>query len=132
MDETKEIVNSSIKISDEVIETIASVAVSEIEGVSSMGTGFVDGIARRIAKKSMSAGIKANVTDNTVGVDISIVVKYGVRIPEVAWNVQDAVKKEIELMTGLTVEKVNVKVVGIDIPDEDNKENTENTTEEEV
>ncbi len=131
MDETKEIVNSSIKISDEVIETIASVAVSEIEGVSSMGTGFVDGIARRIAKKSMSAGIKANVTDNTVGVDISIVVKYGVRIPEVAWNVQDAVKKEIELMTGLTVEKVNVKVVGIDIPDEDNKENTENTTEEE-
>ena len=131
MDETKEIVNSSIKISDEVIETIASVAVSEIEGVSSMGTGFVDGIARRIAKKSMSAGIKANVTDNTVGVDISIVVKYGVRIPEVAWNVQDAVKKEIELMTGLTVEKVNVKVVGIDIPDEDNKENTENTTEDE-
>ena len=131
MDETKEIVNSSIKISDEVIETIASVAVSEIEGVSSMGTGFVDGIARGIAKKSMTAGIKANVTDNTVGVDISIVVKYGVRIPEVAWNVQDAVKKEIELMTGLTVEKVNVKVVGIDIPDEDNKENTENTTEEE-
>ena len=131
MDETKEIVNSSIKISDEVIETIASVAVSEIEGVSSMGTGFVDGIARRITKKSMSAGIKANVNDNSVGVDISIVVKYGVRIPEVAWNVQDAVKKEIELMTGLTVEKVNVKVVGIDIPEEDNKENTENTTEEE-
>lgn len=131
MDETKEIVNSSIKISDEVIETIASVAVSEIEGVSSMGTGFVDGIARRITKKSMSAGIKASVNDNTVGVDISIVVKYGVRIPEVAWNVQDAVKKEIELMTGLTVEKVNVKVVGIDIPDEDSKENTENTTEEE-
>lgn len=131
MDETKEIVNSSIKISDEVIETIASVAVSEIEGVSSMGTGFVDGIARRITKKSMSAGIKASVNDNTVGVDISIVVKYGVRIPEVAWNVQDAVKKEIELMTGLTVEKVNVKVVGIDIPDDDSKENTENTTEEE-
>ena len=66
MDETKEIVNSSIKISDEVIETIASVAVSEIEGVSSMGTGFVDGIARRITKKSMSAGIKANVNDNSV------------------------------------------------------------------
>lgn len=134
MDETKEMVNSSIKISEEVIETITSVAVSEIEGVSSMGAGFVDGLARRITKKSSSAGIKAYVDDNTVGVDISIVVKYGVRIPEVAWNVQDAVKKEIELMTGLTVEKVNVKVVGIDIPEEDTKENiedTESTTEEE-
>lgn len=119
MAENKEMTNGNIKISDEVIITIASVAVSEIDGVSSIGSGFVDGIARRLSKKPITSGIKASIEEDTTSVDINIVVKYGVRIPEVAWNVQDAVKKEIELMTGLTVEKVNVRVVGIDIPDDD-------------
>ncbi len=131
MSETKEILNGNIKISDEVIETITSVAVSEIEGVSSTGSGFVDGITRRLSKKPSTGGIKATVGDGTASVDINIVVKYGVRIPEVAWNVQDAVKKEIELMTGLEVEKVNVKVVGIDIPEDEKQEDTDNTTDEE-
>ncbi len=119
MAENKEMTNGNIKISDEVIITIASVAVSEIDGVSSIGSGFVEGIARRLTKKPITSGIKASIEEDTTSVDINIVVKYGVRIPEVAWNVQDAVKKEIELMTGLTVEKVNVRVVGIDIPDDD-------------
>ena len=64
--------------------------------------------------------------------DINIVVKYGVRIPEVAWEVQDAVKREIELMTGLTVDNVNVRVVGIDIPmdDEQADEDKDRSTDE--
>ena len=127
MSEAKEIVNGSIRISEEVVETIASVAVSEIEGVCSVGTGIVDGIARRLSKKTFLNGIKASVDDEVVNVDINIVVKYGARIPEVAWNVQDAVKREIELMTGLKAEKVNVRVVGIDIPSE---ESTPEETEE--
>lgn len=132
MSETKEALNGNIKISDEVIETIASVAVSEIDGVSSTGSGFVDGITRRLTKKPATSGIKATVGEGTVSVDINIVVKYGVRIPEVAWNVQDAVKKEIELMTGLAVDKVNVRIVGIDIPvEEQEQEDTESTTDEE-
>lgn len=130
MNEAKEVLNGNIKISDEVIETIASVAVSEIEGVSSTGTGIVDGIARRLSKKPMSGGIKASVNEDTASVDINIIVKYGVRIPEVAWNVQDAIKREIELMTGLKVDKVNVRIVGIDIPADENDE-TEATTDEE-
>ncbi len=124
MSEAKEVLSGSIKISEEVIETIASVAVSEIDGVCSVGTGLVDGIARRLGKKPLSGGIKASVDEETVTVDINIIVKYGARIPEVAWNVQDAVKKEIELMTGLKAEKVNVRVVGIDIPQEEEKEDT--------
>jgi len=128
MDETKEVINNNIKISDEVIETIAAVTISEIEGVSGTGSGLVDGLARRLSKKPATSGIKASIGEGTVSVDISIVVKYGIRIPEVAWNVQDAVKKEIELMTGLKVEKVNVRVVGIDIPEEKGEENTDNTT----
>ena len=124
MSEAKEVLSGSIKISEEVIETIASVAVSEIDGVCSVGAGLVEGIARRLSKKPLSGGIKASVNEDTVTVDINIVVKYGARIPEVAWNVQDAVKKEIELMTGLKAEKINVRVVGIDIPQEEEKEDT--------
>lgn len=132
MDENKEIRSGNIKISEEVIITIASVAVSEIEGVSSTGTGLVDEIARRLSKKPVASGIKAVITEDTVTVDINIVVKYGVKIPEVAWNVQDAIKKETELMTGLTVDKVNVRVVGIDIPAEEKVQevNKDNTTDE--
>jgi uncharacterized alkaline shock family protein YloU len=132
MDENKEIRSGNIKISEEVIITIASVAVSEIEGVSSTGTGLVDEIARRLSKKPVASGIKAVITEDAVTVDINIVVKYGVKIPEVAWNVQDAIKKETELMTGLTVDKVNVRVVGIDIPAEEKVQevNKDNTTDE--
>ena len=132
MSENNEMINGMIKISDEVVETIASVAISEISGVSSTGSGFVDGIAKRLTKKPVTSGIKANIGEETVSVDINIVVKYGVRIPEVAWEVQDAVKREIELMTGLTVDKVNVRVVGIDIPmdDEQADEDKDKSTDE--
>lgn len=132
MSENNEMINGMIKISDEVVETIASVAISEISGVSSTGSGFVDGIAKRLTKKPVTSGIKANIGEETVSVDINIVVKYGVRIPEVAWEVQDAVKREIELMTGLTVDKVNVRVVGIDIPmdDEQDDEDKDKSTDE--
>ena len=132
MDANNEIKSGNIKISEEVIITIASVAVSEIDGVSGTGVGLVDELARRISKKPVASGIKATITEDTVVVDINIVVKYGVKIPEVAWNVQDAIKKETELMTGLKVDKVNVRVVGIDIPADDNVQavNKDNTTDE--
>ena len=129
MSGAKEILNGNIKISDEVIETIASVAVSAIDGVSGTGSGIVDGITRKFSKKLSTSGIKATVNERTTNVDINIIVKYGVRIPEVAWTVQDAVKKEIELMTGLTVEKINVRVVGIDIPTDQKTMDTDNTTD---
>lgn len=128
--------NGNVKISDEVVVTIASVAVSEIDGVSGTGTGIVEGIARKFSKKTTSGGIKVTMTEDAVSLDINVIMKYGVRIPEVAWNVQDAVKREVELMTGLSVERVNVRVVGIEVPQEtvpepEQDENIENITENE-
>ncbi len=126
--------SGNIRISDEVVVTIASVAVSEIEGVSGTGAGIVEGIARKFSKKSAGGGIKVTMTEDTVSIDINVIMNYGVRIPEVAWNVQDAVKREVELMTGLSVERVNVRVVGIDVPQENSEEqieDIENTTENE-
>ena len=87
------------------------------------------------SKKPSTGGIKVTKTETDVSIDMNVIMKYGVRIPEVAWNIQDAVKKEVELMTGLAVEKVNVRVVGIEVPQEEPKDleevNTENTTDNE-
>ena len=82
--------NGNIKISDEVIITIASVAVSEIEGAH-CASGALNEIAQKFGKKNFAKGIKVTV-DEDVTLDINVVVDYGVRIPEVAWNVQDNVK----------------------------------------
>ena len=114
MSEVKETVNGNIRISDEVIVTIASVAVSEIEGVSGTGGGFVEGIARKLVKKSLATGIKATVDEETTSVDINIVVKYGVRIPEVAWNIQKNVKKDISNVTDTKVKAINIHVQGVE------------------
>ncbi len=118
MEEIRENIDTTgnVKISEEVIITIASVAVSEIEGISGTGTGIVEGLARKFAKRPAGGGIKVSMSDTDVTIDINVIMNYGVRIPEVAWNVQDAVKKQVELMTGLNVTKVNVRVVGIEIP----------------
>lgn len=118
MEEIRENIDTTgnVKISEEVIITIASVAVSEIDGISGTGTGIVEGLARKFAKRPAGGGIKVSMSDTDVTIDINVIMNYGVRIPEVAWNVQDAVKKQVELMTGLNVTKVNVRVVGIEIP----------------
>ncbi len=132
MEENKNIQETSgnIKISDEVVVTIASVAVSEIDGICGTGAGLVEGFARKFAKKPAGGGIKVTMTDTEASIDVNVIMNYGVRIPEVAWNVQDAVKREVELMTGLTVTKVNVRVVGIEVPQEDKSIPAETANEE--
>ena len=102
----------NVKISDEVIITIAAVAVSEVNGVSCIG-GTLSEIAQKFGKKNLVKGIKVTNGDELT-IDVNVVVDYGVRIPEVAWSVQDNVKKSVELMSGLTVGKVNVHVVGVE------------------
>ena len=104
----------NIKISVDVVTTIAGIAVSEIKGVSNMYTSFVDGFAERLgAKKSTSKGVKVEMTGDSAGIDLYIVVEYGVKIPELAWTIQENVKNRVETMTGLNVSKVNIHIEGI-------------------
>ena len=123
--------NGTIKISDEVIATITSVAVTEIDGVCGLsGSSIADGIAQKFVKKNSNRGIKVNTVENDTTIDISLVVKYGMRIPEIAWEVQENVKKSVESMSGLNVSKVNIHISGVefnnDMPDEETEETTDN------
>lgn len=105
--------NNEIRISNDVVAVIAGVAVSEVPGVAEMSGGFA-GITEVLSgKKNMAKGIKVEVGDKTTKIDVNIVVEYGARIPDVAYEIQDRVKKSVENMTGLKVLEVNVHVQGV-------------------
>lgn len=117
-------VESGIKISDDVVAVIAGIAVSEVKGVSGMSGGFAGGISEVLSgKKNMAKGIKVESNEKDTKIDVNIIVEYGVRIPDVAFEIQNRVKKSVETMTGLKVSAVNVHVQGVktDI-DEQNKD----------
>lgn len=106
--------NEGIKISDDVVAVIAGVAVSEVPGVASMAGSFAGGISEVFSgKKNMAKGIKVDIADNDTKIDVNIIVEYGTRIPDVAFEIQNRVKKAVENMTGLNVEEVNVHVQGV-------------------
>lgn len=106
--------NEGIKISDDVVAVIAGVAVSEVPGVASMAGGFAGGISEVFSgKKNLAKGIKVDIADNDTKIDVNIIVEYGTRIPDVAFEIQNRVKKAVENMTGLNVEEVNVHVQGV-------------------
>ena len=124
--------NEGIKISNDVVAVIAGVAVSEVQGVSGMAGGFAGGITEVLSgKKNLAKGIKVEIEDEKVKIDVNIIVEYGSRIPDVAFEIQNRVKKSVENMTGLKVEEVNVHVQGVNtdvVKSDENKE--EEKTEE--
>lgn len=113
--------DDKIRISEEVIATIAGIAASETENLASMSGGFVDGIAGILGRKSMGKGIKVEIKDNTVTIDLSIVMQYGCKIHEVARNMQTRVREAVEGMTGMQVATVSVNVLGVTVDKEAKK-----------
>lgn len=112
----------NIKIADEVVSIIAGLAATEVAGVAGMSGGIVGGIAEMLGRKNLSKGVKVEVGEKEAAVDLFVIVDYGVRIPEVAWNIQENVKKAIENMTGLKVVEVNVHVQGVNFQQETKEE----------
>ena len=108
--------NGNVNISDEVISVIASLAASGIKGVAGMAGGAIGGFAELIGKKNPSKGVKVVKEDDKLTIDLAIIVEYGAKIPDVAWELQDKVKNEVESMTGLSVATVNVSVDGVNVP----------------
>jgi uncharacterized alkaline shock family protein YloU len=130
---------NGIEISTDVIAVIAGVAVSEVQGVSGMSGGFAGGITEVLSgKKNLAKGIKVEKTDKNAKIDVNIIVEYGTRIPDIAFEIQNRVKKAVENMTGFNVEEVNVHVQGVNTSgmkkdekiEENQEENEENLNEE--
>ena len=104
-----------VKIADEVVTVIAGLAATEVEGVASMEGNITNELVGKLGMKNLSKGVKVDVTEEHVSVDLSLNIRYGYNIPAVSEQVQEKVSSAIENMTGLTVLDVNIKIAGVNM-----------------
>ena len=112
----------NVKISDDVISAVSAVAIKDIEGVYGL---YEASKTLAFGIKTPGKSVRADMKDGFVVVDVDVVVNYGAHIQEVAWEIQSRVKKEIEVMTGLVVQKVNVNVKDVYFEAEKKEESAE-------
>lgn len=124
MDEENSIVDDygTVKISEEVVAIIAGIAATDVPGVAGMSGGIAGGIAEILGRKNLSKGVKVEVGEKEAAIDLYIIVDFGARIPEVAWDIQEKVKTAVQTMTGLNVVEVNIHVQGVNFDKEIKKE----------
>lgn len=102
-----------VEISPEVIEVISGIAAAEVDGVATMRGSFASGVAERLGRKNHGKGVKVELGEDGVKVDISVIMVYGVSIPEVARKIQNNVQQTLQSMTGIDIRAINVHIVGV-------------------
>ncbi|MFS0643967.1 Asp23/Gls24 family envelope stress response protein [Siminovitchia sp. 179-K 8D1 HS] len=105
--------HGKIEIAPEVIEVIAGIAASEVDGVAQMRGNFATGVVERLGKKNHGKGIRVELAEDGIKVDVYCLMKFGVSIPTVAQKVQDNIRQALLNMTALEVEEVNIHIVGV-------------------
>lgn len=121
-----------LKIANEVVGIIAGLAATEVPGVAGMSGGIAGGIAEMLGHRNLSKGVKVDVGAHECVVDLFVIIEYGYSIPEVARQIQENVKRAIEVMTGLDVMEVNLHVLGVQFPQEKKEDKGEKVEEEQV
>lgn len=108
-----------VKIADEVVAVIAGLAAMEVDGVASMAGSQAEDLASMFGVKSAARGVKVDVLEGIVTVVLKLNLKYGYNIKDTTTKVQEKVKAAIENMTGLDVADVNIRITGVEMPEED-------------
>ena len=111
--------NVNLSVSEEVVSTIVEKTVMSVPGVFDISGGIIDGITNMLGSRR-TRGIKVEIAEKSIALDIYLIVEYGVKIPDIAWDIQDKVKKTLEDIVGMTVTAVNVHIQGINL--KNNKE----------
>ena len=109
----------TVKIADDVVALIAAFAAVEVEGVHSLAGGITLDILNKGGTKKLGKGVRVDVTENSVNTQVSVILDFGYNIPVTSSNIQKRVKNSLESMTGLTVTDVNVRIVGVEMPKEE-------------
>jgi len=104
-----------VKIANDVVAMITSLAATEVEGVSAMAGTITNELMSKVGMKSLTKGVKVEVIGQSVTVDLSVTLEYGFNIPGTSQKVQEKVKAAIENMTSLQVENINVRIAGINM-----------------
>lgn len=118
---SKEVENGSIQISEEVVSSVAAMAVLEVEGVCGLASNLGYDIVEMLGKKTLAKGIRLSCEGETLRIDCEIVAQFGQPVFVLARSVQEHVKSCVESLTGLSVAQVNVNVSGIALPREGKK-----------
>lgn len=111
----------TVEIAPEVIEIITGIAASEINGLSSMRGNFASGVVERFGKKSHGKGVKVDLTETGIMIDLYVVLDFGISIPQFAQELQTNIRQTIKSMTALEIAEINVHVVGIQMDSTDEK-----------
>ena len=107
-----------VKIADEVVAIIAGLAAVEVDGVASMAGNATRELISKLGMRSLSKGVRVDVLEGIVTVMMALNLKYGYNIKSTTAKVQEKVKAVIENMTGLEVADVNIRIAGVEIPEE--------------
>ena len=119
---TQKVENGSIQISEDVVASVAAMAVMEQEGVCGLSTGIGSDIAEMLGMKSAAKGVRiVSDKEGRLFVECNVVANFGYSVFELAKNVQENVKSSVESVTGLRVAEVNVTVCGIALPKDSKK-----------
>ena len=108
-----------VRIADDVVGNIAGIAATEIEGVAGTVGNMTKELMSRMGLRTQSKGVKVVIDSGVVTVDLALIMKYGYNIPLTSKHVQERVKTSIENMTGLKVSNVGIRIVGIDMSNEE-------------
>lgn len=108
----------AVQIADDVVAMIASLAATEVEGVSAMVGNITNELMSKVGMKKLTKGVKVEIIEQVVSVDLAITMEYGYNIPQTCQAVQTKVKASIENMTGLEVSDVNIRIAGINMKNE--------------
>lgn len=114
-----------VEIAPEVIGVIAGIAATEVEGLANMRGNFATGVVERFGKKSHSKGVKVELTDDGVLIDLYVVLEYGVSIPGVAQKIQENIRQTLKTMTSLDISEINIHVVGLQMEKEHSDEDVQ-------
>lgn len=107
-----------VQIADEVVAIIAGLAATEVEGVASMAGNITNDLVGKLGMKNLSRGVKVDVLDNVVCVELKLNLSYGYSIPKTCKKVQEKVKASIENMTGLQVSDVNISISSVELEEQ--------------
>ncbi len=105
----------TVQIADEVVAVIVGIAATEVDGVSALDGNITNEIMSKVGMKNIAKGVKVEINNNKVAVDVSLTVEYGYNIPATCAKVQEKIKNTVENMTGLKVTDVNVHISGVEI-----------------
>lgn len=111
-----------IEIAPEVIEVITGIAASEVKGIASMRGNFATGVVERFGGTSHSKGVKVELTEEGILIDLFVVIEFGLSIPQVAERLQKNIRQTLMTMTALEIGEINIHVVGIQMEQDNNEE----------